>query len=147
MPTRLAVDDPALMATAKRTVVPGDSTIAQILNLLGISPAGAVTAPAGAIEPALQQLGKPVSEMLGATFTTPNNTGLPKRLTVSGWNSLKGTVGMHGQRAGAEAMEATPGQLDQLIGEGHVGLEQPPEGAVQAIMAKLRAALGASAGK
>lgn len=141
MPTRLTIDDPKLKAAAERSVVPGTGVMAQVLNLLGLAPLGAVEAPA------LKSIGKPVSELLGATFVTPNKTGLPKRMAVSSWNDAKGSVGLHGARSGAEAFEATPSQLDELIDGGALGLEQPPQAAVQTIMQKLQQLLGSAGPK
>lgn len=107
--------------------------IAALMGPLGI---------AADLAPYLKSLGKPISELLDAAFTTPTKSGLPSRLTLTGWNAKTGEVGLHGARQGAERFAASPGQLDTLIEGGTVGLKQPPQGAVDSIRAKLAALLG-----
>lgn len=95
------------------------------------------------LDPAmLRSLGKPIAELLGASFKLQNGTGLPSLLKLTGWNAAKGTVGLHGARAAGEAFEATPAQLDELIEKGILDLAQPAMDKVSGIRGLLAKALG-----
>lgn len=94
----------------------------------------------------LRALGKPISELLSAVFKTPQamKTGLPSRVRLTNWDARKGMVDMHGVRRTADRLEATPGQLDELLNSGAIELEQPPQGAVDLLQRKLAELLGAA---
>jgi hypothetical protein len=94
----------------------------------------------------LRSLGKPISDLLSAVFKTPKagQTGLPSRVRLTNRDARKGTVDMHGVRKSADRLEATPGQLDDLLNSGAIELEQPPQGAVDMIQRKLAELLGAA---
>lgn len=90
----------------------------------------------------VRALGKPISELLGAIFTTPSKTGLPSKLRLTNWNAKTGEAVLHGVRKAGEEMVASPRQLNSMIGADQIGLQQPPEGAVAKIQALLARALG-----
>lgn len=90
----------------------------------------------------LQSLGKPISELLGAIFRTPNKSGLPTKLRLINWNARNNTAALRGLRKGDEAFEAAPSQLDELLTGGALDLDQPPQAGVDAIRKKLAALLG-----
>lgn len=92
----------------------------------------------------LESLGKPLSELLGAILspTTPG-TGLPSRLRIG--NVLQGGKALlYGTRKGGEQFEALPSELDSMINSGQLGLEQPPQRAVDVVRRKLAALLDAA---
>lgn len=95
------------------------------------------------LQPILESLGKPIAELLGMVLRpTQARTGLPSRLRFSNYNAEKGLAQFHADTKAAPQFEATPQQLDELIGGGALDLEQPPQGAVDAIRRKLAALLG-----
>lgn len=94
-------------------------------------------------EPMVNALGKPVSEMLGTVLKTPVKSGMPQRLTLTGWKAPTGEMefASNTKRAAGMKFNATPQQVDELINGGALDLEQPPNGSMEAIRARLRKAL------
>lgn len=98
------------------------------------------------LDPTLvKSLGKPISELLGIVLkqTTPG-TGLPARMRLGSFDRGKATL--YGARKGSETFEATASELDDLLANGMMELEQPPQGAVDAIRRKLSAILDSALG-
>lgn len=91
-------------------------------------------------EPMFKSLGKPVSDMSGATFTPPRGSGLPSRLRLTNYDAPSNNVEFHGVSSG-QPFRATPGQVDTLVNKGGLDLEQPPAKAVAATRKKIAAKL------
>ena len=120
--------------------------LADLLNNLAISPT--TTAISGGT-PVLRSIGKELSELLDTVFTTTKKTkGVPTKLRFTNL-SREGNMQLHPASArgtsptGPAPMEVAPGDLDRLISGGAVDLDQPPEGAVDAIRRRLQKVLGA----
>lgn len=117
-----------------------------LLDQLAVNPVGTAVPSGGYAEPMLKSLGKPLAELLDLILTpTTKGTGLPNRLRLTNWDARSGNVQFHGAgptRVGVERFEATPTQLDRLIRGGALDVEQPPQGAVDAIRKKLAMLLG-----
>lgn len=108
---------------------------------------GGLMAPAAGIlenegvqgAPVLRSIGKRIDELLDAVFTTPKGSGLPKRLKLTGWDARTNQIEFHAPAG--ERFQASPQQLDKLIGSGSIDLEQPAAGAVSSIQSRLSKAL------
>ena len=90
----------------------------------------------------LRSLGKPLSELLGLIFKSPTGSGIPSKLRVTNWDAKAGQAALHGLRKGSERFSASPSQIDELVNTGTIGIQQPPQSAVDAIRRKLSALLG-----
>lgn len=92
----------------------------------------------------LESLGKPVSELLGMLFESPQLTGLPAKLRLTGWNANTGKMALRGLRRGeGEAFDASAPEMDSMINEGLLKVKQPAQAGVDAIRRKLAALLDA----
>lgn len=132
MPT--VVRDPNLLGLPPR--------VSALINQLGIAPV-ATNIETPLAEPMLKSLGKPLSELLDLVLKrTGVAEGVPQRLRLTNWNARTGSAEFHGLTKAGQKFEATPTQLDELINGGVLGVDQPPQGAVEAIRRKLAGALG-----
>lgn len=127
----------------------------RILAEIAMNPVTTAIPVAGVAEPMLKSLGKPISELLDLVLKTEKRVpGLPRRVKLTEWNARKGTLGFRPEAppGGMTSMpditaapfEATPADVDALINAGHFDVDQPPQGAVDAIRRKLMAVLGQS---
>ena len=129
---------------------------ARLLAELSLNPVTTTVPSAGAVDPLLKSLGKPISELLDLVLKTEQKVpGLPRRVKLTEWNARKGTVGLRPEApqgpkgltsVGVEPapIVASPADLDALINSGQLSIDQPPQGAVDAIRKRLLAALGVS---
>lgn len=90
----------------------------------------------------LKSLGKPVSELLGTVFKLKGGAGLPGMVRITNWNHRTGNVVMQSVRKASEAFEATPAQIDEMIGMGWLDVRQPAQRAGERITSVLRSAMG-----
>jgi len=130
------------MATVRLKPGQHAPSLADIGGLMG--PFAAPAAVMGAAEPMLASLGKPVSELLDLILKTPDKTGLPKRLSLTNWDAVKGLLQFIGQRGGSERFSASPAEVDSLIHAGSLEIPQPAQAATEAVRRKIAAALGPS---
>lgn len=93
--------------------------------------------------PIIRSLGKYLSELLGLEVgATKAGSGLPKRMRLTNFDSREGNLDFHAaSRKGGERFQATPSQLDTLVGQGALDVVQPPKRAVESTRRKIATAL------
>ena len=89
--------------------------------------------------PFLKSLGKPVADLLDLILTTKGGRGLPPKLRLTNIGR-SGDLQFHNPRTsgvGPAGFEASPSQVDTLIGSGALDIEQPAQRGVDSIRKRL----------